>query len=189
MVIVGKVLRKGDKEELVRDIVLANGFQKQIAEIDNKIQESVRNWEKSRAIELFECSEKGALALLANRKYLDQTMCVLFVEGDGAGSWKETRFRASTVLSCFPASCKTMMPISEELGTLIEKKEALKLAERNAKKELAALLLNINSSKMLLEQFPDFAKFVQIENSGAKALVSVATIEAVSSLLNAGGEK
>lgn len=189
MITVGKVLRKCDKEYITEEVLLANGFQKEIETIDVQIKEIVRNWEKSRAIELFECSEKGALALLASRNDLDQNTCVAFVEADGAGSWKNTGFTACSIFSSFKQSYKTLMPLSVGLSALLEKRESLKVANSKAERELNALLSGINSSKMLLEQFPDFAKFIKIENSGTKALVPIATVEAVKNLLNVGGDK
>lgn len=187
MITVGKVLRKCDKEYITREVLFANGFQKETENVNLQIEEIIRDWEKSRAIELFECSEKGAVALLKQRDNLHACNCVAFVDGDGAGSWRETRFHACTIFSHFPTSYKTMMPLTPKLLELLEKREALKVAKTKAERELDSLLSGITSSKMLLEQFPDFAKFVKIENSGAKALVPMATVEAVKELLSANG--
>ena len=189
MITVGKVLRKCDKECITREVLFANGFQKETEIVNSQIEEITRDWEKSRAIELFECSEKGAVALLKLRDKLHTCNCVAFVDGDGAGSWRSTGFNACAIFSHFPTSHKAMMPLTPKLLELLEKREALKVAKTKAERELDALLSGVTSSKMLLEQFPDFAKFVKIENSGAKALVPMATVEAVKNLLNVGGDK
>ena len=188
MITVGKILRKSDKESIAKSVISANGFDEKIKTINAQIEAIIRAWEKSRVIELFECSEKGAERLISSG-CLNTYTCVAEIGDEGSLSWKDTGFRAASVCSSFKVSCQTMIPATSELLSLIETRGLLKTEKRKANQELEALLSGVTSSKLLLEQFPDFAKFVRIENSGAKALVPMATVEAVKSLLNVGGEK
>lgn len=179
---VGKVLRKSDKEEVVRLIVRQNGFQDRIGSLSKKVGAIISDWEIKKIISLYQCSESGAEKLVndMNRAWSVYT----YREGEGACSWRRTGFLAQKVCSEFTSQhgyC--MMLESPDIIALLDAIDAEKEAKEKARRDLTAILDGFTSSKRLLEDMPEFKNFIVIDAPISTQLVPMETINSVRELL------
>lgn len=182
MITCGKTLRKIDKEAIVKVVVESNGFDARVKACKDAIEKIVHEWTVSRCIELFGCTKKGAIALLECDDDLHCSSCIAYEEGEGTDCWRDTGEYVPRVLTEFKTSYKTMMKATPELVGLLKSVKYLRDAKCKAENDTTALLSNISSTKMLLEQFPDFAKFVCIGGPGGTGETSLISLETVASV-------
>ena len=76
-----------------------------------------------------------------------------------------------------------MMPESPDIIALLDAIDAEKEAKEKAKRDLTAILEGVTSSKKLLEDMPEFKKFIMIDSPTSTQLVSVETVNNVRKLL------
>ena len=182
MFIVGKVLRKADKEQIVSMIIRENGFHDRIKLLNEKVEAIVSAWGIKQFIRLYQCSEGGAKRL-ANDLHR-QWSVYTYREGEGACSWRRTGVSAHKICSEFSAQhgyC--MMPESPDIIALLDAIDAEKEAKEKAKRDLTAILEGVTSSKKLLEDMPEFKKFIMIDTPTSTQLASVETVNNVRKLL------
>lgn len=179
---VGKVLRNADKETLVNAIVSKNGFHNRIDALSKKVGAIINDWEIKQMISLYQCSETGAKKLVndLNRGWSVYT----YRKGEGACSWRKTGFSAQNVCSEFNGQYGyCMMMETPDIIALLDAIDAEKKAKEKAERDLTAILAGVTSSKKLLEDMPEFKKFVVIDAPTSTQLVPVETINSVRELL------